>query len=290
MASCSRDPKVKILSGPDVLYSSDSADIEIIWETNVPARSIVEYGLSEDLGLDTVLTEERELHQVPMLFITADTLYFFRVRNRSDHFDGNPKSDVFSFRTDNWRQILTAPLYSEKGWNAFRAGDLNRALRNFQLALSRQPYYKTALIGLGWTYLMMPEREEDAYEHFNEAVLRYADAWDAYAGRAFLYTRREQYMKVIEDLTKLLQTDEDYSSDKIPDLVNSPGLRSLLANAYYNRGFFNEALSQCTVLKPDHGIDENDAATWQVNGSSYNSYLEALQALIMSLMTENGLI
>ena len=289
---CCKDDRedVKIISGPDVVYFADSSQIEIVWETDHPSKSIVKYGLTEELLLDTLLDEECELHQVPMYYLEADTLFYFKVQSKSDYFDKTPESDIYSFRTDRWRQVFSPEIYTEKGWDAWKNDEFEVAHGFFQQALNVRPYFGPALTGLGWTLLYFDDQLEDAYATFNDAIARYDDEWDAYAGRAFVYTQRQQYSKVMEDILSILEQDDEYISDNIPDIVYEESLRSLLANAYYNKGFFDEALAQCDSLKSDHGLDRNNSATWTVNAQQFDSFLEALLALINSLMTEYGLI
>jgi len=282
--SCGSDPELRILGDPWVEYSADSSEITIHWETNLASDSRVSYGLTADmLDRDTLLTEEREQHSVPMLFLQADTLFFFRAASRSEYFDGRPKSDIFAFRTNRWYQKLSPELYVRAGWKAWLLENYQIALNDFSSALALSPNYIEAFTGIGWASLYLPDQEERAYEAFNDAIYRNNSAYDAYCGRALLYLEREQFRKSAEDLEHVLSAEPSYRSEYIPDHLFVEALRCILASAYYSIGQFDKVQSQLDLLDPDNGLTENNPSTWTVSGGSYGSYIEAQLALLMEL-------
>jgi len=80
------------------LQSATPTGIVIQWETNLDTESVIEYGLTESLGLSqsgTALTTlgSTQLHSVPLTGLEPGTRYFYKART------GSWQSGVYDFRT-----------------------------------------------------------------------------------------------------------------------------------------------------------------------------------------------
>lgn len=80
------------------LQDAEPNAIHILWETDNGEESIVEWGLSEDLGFETTGTAyasngDARVHEVRLNGLERFTRYYYRVRT------GPAISDIFSFRT-----------------------------------------------------------------------------------------------------------------------------------------------------------------------------------------------
>jgi len=89
---------LNIIGGPDVMIV-DRDFFEVVWETDAPAISAVEYGLTEALGSTAVDTVEQTVHDVIVNGLQANTLYYFRVRSFSAQLGAEVVSPLDTVRT-----------------------------------------------------------------------------------------------------------------------------------------------------------------------------------------------
>ena len=67
--------------------------------------------------------------------------------------------------------------------------------------------------------------------------------------------------------------------------IDSKDIRLGLAEAYFFKQNYNLAQDQVDILDPNNGIDPNQSVFWTVDSIIYNTYPEALLALIEKLKT-----
>ena len=72
------DTPPKITTGP-LVVSVTNDQATILWETDELSDTKVEYGLTGDLGLVRLSTEDVDFHGISLTNLIADTTYFFRV-------------------------------------------------------------------------------------------------------------------------------------------------------------------------------------------------------------------
>jgi hypothetical protein len=90
-------PPTIALSNVRVTNITDTSAL-VLWETNVPAFSVVEYGLTSAYGQTVLLPGLRPTHAVFLPGLSPDTLYHFRAISKDGQ--GNPAiSPDFTFRT-----------------------------------------------------------------------------------------------------------------------------------------------------------------------------------------------
>ncbi|MCH7614007.1 MAG: fibronectin type III domain-containing protein [Candidatus Marinimicrobia bacterium] len=110
--SCVKDEKLSaaIVAGPSVnLLTSNK--VLIIWETDVPGNSIVEYGLDVTLDSTHIENEERQSHAVILSDLDFNETYYYRISSISSSFDTEVSSEIDSFRTsENVINIVTGPI------------------------------------------------------------------------------------------------------------------------------------------------------------------------------------
>ena len=82
-------------------YASIITDSEVLikWETDEPATSIVEYGLTASYGLMEVISSYSLNHEVLISYLQPDSTYHFRISS-TDYAGMTVTSDDFQFRTD----------------------------------------------------------------------------------------------------------------------------------------------------------------------------------------------
>ena len=98
LAAPDHDPPV-IIEGPIIVNVTHQSAV-VRWITDEPADSVIEYGLTADLGTTATRTALVRHHNFALVGLTSDTLYYFRVRS-SDASNNPPVlSEIDSFRTD----------------------------------------------------------------------------------------------------------------------------------------------------------------------------------------------
>lgn len=96
-----------------------------------------------------------------------------------------------------------AVAYTGRGLVFKKAGQLDRALADFSRAIELLPTEHTAYTNRGWVY--MEKRQYDrAIEDFSAAITRNAAYADAYAGRGISFRQKGRYDRAIEDLTQAI--------------------------------------------------------------------------------------
>ncbi len=283
-------PDVRISSGPDVSID-ELAHVTIVWETNVPANSRVLYSQDQKTWRDTVLAEERQLHEVPLNYLSADTLWYYRVSSASEFYSGKVSSAIYEFRTpQNYQKLFSFEDYLSRGWSALNGSDYWSAYDAFFAAAALRKYSDDALCGLGWSGLLLDLYPADAYDALDQALAINRNNYDALAGRALYFLQSENYDGCLDDLNRLFKADSAYGSTVIPDIIYPERLRTILALACYNKGLFDLAQQHCDRIDADNGLLSNDPGTWVVGAASYGTYESALLALIRSYLQKYGLI
>lgn len=88
--------------------TTDGINTKVVWRTDVPTTSQVEYGLTESYGSQaTEITDLSTLHEVVLSGLAEDTEYHFRViaRNDADHY-------TVAYSADQTMRTLPAPKSS----------------------------------------------------------------------------------------------------------------------------------------------------------------------------------
>ena len=126
----------EIVGGP-WLQNSRTDAITVMWETNIPSNSQVDYGLNAELGTETGSPGKTVIHEITLTGLTIETNYFYRVRS------GNAVSEIFQFQTavkpdtafayvvvgdnrtnqDNWARIA-ALAFAERPNLVLNVGDV----------------------------------------------------------------------------------------------------------------------------------------------------------------------
>jgi tetratricopeptide (TPR) repeat protein len=90
-------------------------------------------------------------------------------------------------------------------------GQLDEAVKEFTLALEKDPDHAMAHLGLGITYMQM-ERFADAEAEFNRTLELAPEMAVAYADRGILYDRAGKYQSALADYKKALALDSEVLS------------------------------------------------------------------------------
>ncbi|MCP4604202.1 MAG: metallophosphoesterase family protein [Proteobacteria bacterium] len=73
-------PNLKVIAGP-YLQNSTQTSITIMWETNRPSTSHVDYGLDVNYGLKVVDSEEVAIHEIKLTGLSPERHYQYAVRS-----------------------------------------------------------------------------------------------------------------------------------------------------------------------------------------------------------------
>ncbi len=96
----------------------------------------------------------------------------------------------------------------KKGNYRLEDGQYDEAIKEFSLALEKNPEHVYAHLGLAITYMQM-ERYDEAEVKFNKTIEMAPELAAAYADRGILYDRTEQYQLALSDYKKALTLDSE---------------------------------------------------------------------------------
>lgn len=116
-----------------------------------------------------------------------------------------------------WRtsvEDIPGDYHVKKGNYRLEDGQYQRAIKEFNLALKKNPEHHGAYLGLAITYMQMKNNER-ALEYFNKTIKIKPDLAVAYADRGILYDRMGEHEKALADYKKALKLN--------PELAKGPG-------------------------------------------------------------------
>jgi len=102
---------LSIVSGPSAV-SVTGTTATIVWSTDTPANSVVEYGTTRAYGLQKVVDEAVTEHSVVLTGLEPDTLYHYRVISTAPGYE-TVRSGDFSFTTRPRVKLKTPPVVSD---------------------------------------------------------------------------------------------------------------------------------------------------------------------------------
>jgi chitodextrinase len=88
-----------IIEGP-LIVNITHQSVVIRWETDESADTVIEYGLTDTLGLQESRAALVTHHNMPIVGLDPDTTYYFRVLSTDAVGNGPAASGVYSFKTD----------------------------------------------------------------------------------------------------------------------------------------------------------------------------------------------
>ncbi|HHE65475.1 MAG TPA: metallophosphoesterase family protein [Bacteroidetes bacterium] len=94
----SASPYLTLVAGPYLQHFTQTS-ITIMWETNLPSSSIVEFGESTPLSQRVELNDMATIHEVHLTGLKPQHNYFYRVISRNNSGDDVVASDIFTFQT-----------------------------------------------------------------------------------------------------------------------------------------------------------------------------------------------
>ncbi|HHN65853.1 MAG TPA: tetratricopeptide repeat protein [Nitrospirae bacterium] len=116
-----------------------------------------------------------------------------------------------------WRtgvEDVPGDYYVKKGNYRLEDGQYEDAIKEFNLALQKNPQHHMAYLGLALSYMQMGKNKK-ALEYFNRTISLKPDLAVAYADRGILLDRMGEHEKALSDYKKALKLD--------PDLAKGPG-------------------------------------------------------------------
>ncbi len=148
----------------------------------------------------------------------------------------------------------TASEIGAEGWELYEARDYSGSLEKFNEAVSTDPDYADAYVGLGWAYGKMAQLTE-CVSSFRTALSKDAQNVDALAGIALAYLADDEYDQAIAKASQLLAISPDYSFEH--GSVTSRNLHLVLAESYYYTGDLAKAQSEVDILNPGNELDSS---------------------------------
>ena len=175
----------------------------------------------------------------------------------------------------------TAAAYTTRGWERFGAANFSDALADFNAAIQLDATYGEAHTGQGWTRLSLatsPVSMNTAVVSFDNAIDNEENGADVLAGRAAanLGVGGASLDNAVDDAQAALTADAAYVFSHRTSF-NALDLHLIDAFAQAARANFSEALTAADLVL-DSGIEQDDAGTWVVDGTTYDSFNGAVLA------------
>jgi tetratricopeptide (TPR) repeat protein len=169
----------------------------------------------------------------------------------------------------------TPAEFTDRGWERFEVANFSGALSDFNAAIFLNPSFGEANIGQGWARLMQatsPNSMRGAASTFVSAILNGENGADVLAGRAAAYLGSGNSFldAAVVDAQAALAADADFVFMHRPSF-NAEDLHLIEAFAQAGQGNFTGALSAADLVL-DSNIDEGNAETWVVDGTTYDSF------------------
>lgn len=143
-------------------------------------------------------------------------------------------------------------VYLKEGWQAYQAGEIQKAKEKFVSALSLDDSYAKAYNGLGWCEFRLGNLSE-AGEAFSSAIENDTTLLDAHVGFAGKSLAVGEYKSVVEHATIVLNSSSNYVFSHDPSITYYQ-VRLMLAEAYFQIGEYKKAFEQVSLLNPDNKI------------------------------------
>ena len=89
---------ISIISQPVVELISP-VEVQITWDTDIAGNSIVDYGITSDLGSQVMDAQEQLSHSIVLIDLAPDTPYYYRVTSISSALNAQASSVIDSFTT-----------------------------------------------------------------------------------------------------------------------------------------------------------------------------------------------
>lgn len=269
-------PKPHFTKQPEVLnIQTDRATIN--WQTDEAANSTIKYGTSSGIySLTETINTELKDHNVTLSQLQPNTTYYFMAESKNS--GGSISSNEQQFTT-----LKTLSQLSEFAWENYQNSNFLEAISTFKELLSRQPNSADAFNGLGWCYASNQVDSLDrALESFDSAFQIQSNFIEALTGRGFVQLALKDYSQSITDFSSAIGINPNFVF-LYNQTIDFKDIRLGLAEAYFFKQNYRSAQEQVDVLQPNNGLDPNRQDTWIVDSVSYNSYSEALLALIEKL-------
>jgi hypothetical protein len=175
----------------------------------------------------------------------------------------------------------TAAGYTNRGWERFGAANFSDALGDFNSAIQLDATYGEAHTGQGWTRLALATSSvsmNTGVVSFNNAIDNGEDGADVLAGRAAanLGVGGASLDNAVNDAQAALTADAAFVFSHRTSF-NTLDLHLITAFVKAARANFPEALTAADLVL-DSGIEQDDAGTWVVDGTTYDSFNGAVLA------------
>ncbi len=180
----------------------------------------------------------------------------------------------------------TAADLTAEGWQHFEAGDLDLALAAFDSATVLNANHGPAYVGQGWTRLSLAATDGElqaAVGSFDTAFGQGETGNDTRAGRAAarLASAGSALASAIVDAEAVLADTPVYSFG-YRSSFDHRDLHLIIAFAEVTLDDFAAALTAADAIQAS-GIDFDDSATWQVDSTTYLSFVAAVLAHVNKL-------
>ena len=200
--------------------------------------------------------------------------------------------------SEEGEEAFTYFIHFDRAYDAAEKGDHNTAIREYSLAIDKDPNHPYAYNNLGLSYHDLKQYEQ-AIQDYDKAIELDPNYATAYYNRGNSYHNLEQYKRAIQDYDKAIELDPNYADaynnrgnsyyamkqyeQAIQDYDKAIELDPNYATAYYNRGLNYHNLEQYERAIQDYDkaieLDPNYADAYNNRGTSYNSQGKYEQAI-----------
>jgi tetratricopeptide (TPR) repeat protein len=142
----------------------------------------------------------------------------------------------------------TAASLTEDGWERYEAGDYAGAVGKFNAAIDLDANYKDAYNGLGWSHAKLDELD-DALTNFNLCISKGDTRPDPLAGKAPVLRDLDppQFQNAIDAAVAALAKDSDFVFEHYEDF-DWHDLRLIKAQCYFALNMYSQAVVEIVAL------------------------------------------
>ncbi len=180
----------------------------------------------------------------------------------------------------------TSSGYTSRGWTRFESGDYSGALSDFNDAINLDTTFGEAHAGQGWVRLVQATSAvsmQTSVSSFTTAIANSEGGAYVLAGRAAAYlgSGGTSLDSAIADAQAALAADSSFTFSHRTSF-NAGDIHLIVAFSQGGKGDFQAALAAADLVL-DSGIEQGNPGSWQVDGTTFESFTEAVIAYLNKL-------
>ena len=274
-----------------------SADFS--WSTIEPCSSNFFYWESKiqvtDSNKNKILFNKfRQNYSTSLMGLTPETKYNFQVLI-VNQYNQSVFSDILDFTTS-----LDYSNFDLKGWRSFENMDYDSAAYYFSTYLSYEPKNFESLLGYAWTNIRT-NKLDTAENLLESSKIIQNDNNDVLSGFVLKYYMQSNFFMAELNGQQIHEKALDFKESqpstynplknpyyvfKYDSTYNNLDIALILADSYYYQSNIEYASFMVEFLHPNFKLLPHLPQSWQVDSINYDTYENALNALIDSLKND----